>query len=193
FSLDEDGRFVNWLLSIARFTALRHRRRLATRRESPLLNWLDLHAIDGPAIDPEQVAIDRIEVGRMLARLSPPLREAVVLQYAADVPGDEIARRWGTSSVAIWKLTERTRRFLRRAYPERIPRSTSRSLPVAFCACGCGEELPARRSRRRRFASESCRHRHYRITTSTPKRRDLTASTVGGARVRADATIRRAA
>src|ERR1051326_7197985 len=39
FSLDEDGRFVNWLLSIARYTAFHFRRYQATHPTCELPEW----------------------------------------------------------------------------------------------------------------------------------------------------------
>jgi len=113
FSLDESGRFVNWLVGIARHHALHYRRHRATHPEFELPEWGDTSPIDDRVLDPEQVVVDRIEVASLLARLTPPQREAIVLQYAAEVPAEEIARRRGTSFVALRKLTCRARRTLR--------------------------------------------------------------------------------
>lgn len=161
FSLDESGRFANWLIGIARFGACHYRRRRATHPELELLDWSEVHPLEDHVIDAEQVVVDRIEVQAMLARLSAAHRRAIVLQYAADRPVDEVALGMGVSQRAVWKLTERARSSLREQFdPTRKPnpgRVTS-DMPAALCACGCGRALPSDRRHNKRFATDACRH-----------------------------------
>ncbi|HXM55419.1 MAG TPA: sigma-70 family RNA polymerase sigma factor, partial [Candidatus Dormibacteraeota bacterium] len=113
FSLDRDGLFVNWLIGIARSKALQYHHYWRTHPEVPLRESDLRRLLNDRVIDAEKVVIDRLEVEALLAQITPPQRQAVVLQYAANLPVAEVARRQGTSKVAVWKLTQQARRSLR--------------------------------------------------------------------------------
>jgi RNA polymerase sigma factor (sigma-70 family) len=155
FSLDESGRFVNWLIGIARFRALHHRTHRATHPELELLEWSDLRLADDRVIDAEQAVVDRLEVAALLARLSTDQRRALVLQHAFGLASAEVAGRMGMTRRSLWKLTERARNVLR----EERRASETEPDPATLCACGCGAELPVERHHSRRYATDACRAR----------------------------------
>jgi RNA polymerase sigma factor (sigma-70 family) len=177
FQLERPGAFGNWLVGIAR---------------NKLLVWRDRGCRDIPVaapglpagaetVSPEEVALDRLEVGDTLSRLTLRMRRALVLQHVAGMPLAEVALALGTTKRSILALTGRARAELRGEVrlcacgcgaalrPERWGRdryisaacrrrAALASAPV-LCACGCEAELPAVRAHNRLYATITCRRR----------------------------------
>jgi RNA polymerase sigma factor (sigma-70 family) len=182
FSLDESGRFVNWLIGIARFKALHHRTHRATHPELELLEWSDIRLADDRVIDAEQAVVNRLQVTALLARLSADQRRALVLQHAFGLTSAEVARRMGMTRRSLWKLTERARNILRE---ERRASETEPGL-ATLCACGCGAELPVERHHSRRYATAACR---TRVDADLRRRRHESAAVGSAAEERVLAVI----
>jgi RNA polymerase sigma-70 factor (ECF subfamily) len=103
--------FLNWFLTIARFEALKHRRKQA---RSPLLlsdKVLDLIADEGleeaPALERERRALETC-----LEKLDAPQRELLAASYRPGVKFYEIAAQTGKSAQAIYKTIQRLRAAL---------------------------------------------------------------------------------
>ncbi len=82
----DDENLTGWLFRVA----LRRARRRVRRAASELLHALGIGSTDEIAL-----ALDRVEVGRLLAMLSTRQRAMVIAQYYLDLDQTEIARLFG--------------------------------------------------------------------------------------------------
>jgi RNA polymerase sigma-70 factor, ECF subfamily len=99
-----------WLFQIARHDLYDYRRRQARRLVQPLEDLLEEAAAAGGAVDPEELALDRVEGARVLAALrllSPDQREVLLLRMAADLTAPEVARILNKSTEAVKALQRR--------------------------------------------------------------------------------------
>jgi RNA polymerase sigma factor (sigma-70 family) len=99
-----------WLFQIARHDLYDYRRRQARRLVQPLDDLLEEAAVAGGAVDPEELALDRVEGARVLAALrllSPDQREVLLLRMAADLTAPEVARILNKSTEAVKALQRR--------------------------------------------------------------------------------------
>jgi RNA polymerase sigma-70 factor, ECF subfamily len=99
-----------WLFQIARHDLYDHRRRQARARMEPLEDNLDEAAVLAGAEDPEELAIARLEGGRVLAALgdlSPDQREVLLLRMAAGLTAPEVADILGKTTGAVKALQHR--------------------------------------------------------------------------------------
>jgi RNA polymerase sigma factor (sigma-70 family) len=99
-----------WLFQIARHDLYDYRRRQARRLVQPLDDLLEEAAVAGGAVDPEELALDRVEGARVLAALrllSPDQREVLLLRVAADLTAPEVARILNKSTEAVKALQRR--------------------------------------------------------------------------------------
>ena len=122
---EEGTNFLGWLLTIARFEALKYRRRVA---RSPLVFsedvWELLASEDGATAEPATIRREALEV--CLGKL-PPVQRQLILQ--AHVPGarlNEIAAQAGRSEQAFYKTMQR----LRAALLECITRTIAKGEPA---------------------------------------------------------------
>jgi RNA polymerase sigma-70 factor, ECF subfamily len=98
-----------WLFGIARHDLADHRRRQARHLVQPLDELLEEAALAG-AMDPEELALDRVEGERVLAalrQLTGDQREVLVLRLVADLPAPEVARILHKSTEAVKALQHR--------------------------------------------------------------------------------------
>jgi RNA polymerase sigma-70 factor, ECF subfamily len=123
-----------WLFQIARHDLYDHRRKLQRSRIEPLDENLSEAALADGAVDPEEVAIERLEGSRVLAalrELSPDQREVLLLRMAVDLTAPEVARILNKSTEAVKALQRRGLASLARVLgvsnttspPEAQPRS----------------------------------------------------------------------
>jgi RNA polymerase sigma-70 factor (ECF subfamily) len=113
-----------WLFQIARHDLYDHRRRQARARIEPLEDNLDEAAVLAGAEDPEELAIARLEGGRVLAALgdlSPDQREVLLLRMAAGLTAPEVADILGKTTGAVKALQHRGLASLARVLGLRSP------------------------------------------------------------------------
>ena len=113
-----------WLFQIARHDLYDHRRRQARARMEPLEDNLDEAAVLAGAEDPEELAIARLEGGRVLAALgdlSPDQREVLLLRMAAGLTAPEVADILGKTTGAVKALQHRGLASLARVLGLRSP------------------------------------------------------------------------
>jgi RNA polymerase sigma-70 factor, ECF subfamily len=116
-----------WLFQIARHDLYDHRRKQARSRiESLDENLTEAAASDG-AVDPEELAIDRLEGSRVmgaLRELSPDQREVLLLRMAAGMTAPEVATVLGKTTGAVKALQHRGLNSLARVLGLRSPDET---------------------------------------------------------------------
>jgi RNA polymerase sigma-70 factor, ECF subfamily len=113
-----------WLFQIARHDLYDHRRRQARARIEPLEDNLNEAAVLAGAEDPEELAIARLEGGRVLAALgdlSPDQREVLLLRMAAGLTAPEVADILGKTTGAVKALQHRGLASLARVLGLRSP------------------------------------------------------------------------
>jgi RNA polymerase sigma-70 factor, ECF subfamily len=113
-----------WLFQIARHDLYDHRRRQARARIEPLEDNLDEAAALAGAEDPEELAIARLEGGRVLAALgdlSPDQREVLLLRMAGGLTAPEVADILGKTTGAVKALQHRGLASLARRLGLRSP------------------------------------------------------------------------
>jgi len=119
-----------WLFRIARHDLYDHRRRLARARIEPLEDHLPKAARVAGADDPEELAIERLEGGRVLAamrQLSDDQREVLLLRMAAGLTAPEVAETLGKTTGAVKALQHRGLASLARVLDGlRSPRETQK-------------------------------------------------------------------
>lgn len=111
-----------WLFRIARHDLYDHRRKAARARLDRLDDVLDEAATAAGAADPEELAIDRLEGGRVLAALrslSPDQREVLLLRLAAGLTAPEVAAATHRTTGAVKALQHRGLASLARALAQR--------------------------------------------------------------------------
>jgi RNA polymerase sigma-70 factor (ECF subfamily) len=107
-----DTNFGGWLLTIARFEALKHRRNLA---RSPLIfsdDVWELISQETTGIDREPPNARREALERCLAKLPAAQRELVLKAHAPGARLNEIAQQSGGSEQAFYKTIQRLRAAL---------------------------------------------------------------------------------
>jgi RNA polymerase sigma-70 factor (ECF subfamily) len=99
-----------WLLRIARHDLYDYRRRAARARTENLDDVLDEAALVEDAPDPQDLAIDRLDAGRVMAaleQLPPDQREVLLLRLAAGLTAPEAAATLGKTTGAVKSLQHR--------------------------------------------------------------------------------------
>jgi RNA polymerase sigma-70 factor, ECF subfamily len=108
-----------WLFSIARHDLSDYRRRQARNPVQPLDDLVkEEAALAGDAMDPEELALERVEGDRVLAalqQLTPDQREVLLLRMAADFTAPEVAGILDKSTEAVKALQHRGLASLARA------------------------------------------------------------------------------
>jgi RNA polymerase sigma-70 factor, ECF subfamily len=109
-SLREPERVRPWLLSVTANEA----RQLLRRRHGPVLE-VDMKAMGDARSDPS-AGIERLDLRRALAHLSPEERALLAMRYVVDLSSDELATAVGTSSstarTRLCRLVDRLRKEL---------------------------------------------------------------------------------
>jgi RNA polymerase sigma-70 factor, ECF subfamily len=98
-----------WLFTIAHHDLSDYRRQ-ARYLVQPLDELLEEAALAGGAVDPAELALDRVEGERVLAalrQLSPDQREVLLLRMAAGLPAPEVAAIVGKTTGAVKALQHR--------------------------------------------------------------------------------------
>jgi RNA polymerase sigma-70 factor (ECF subfamily) len=153
-SYQDRGRpFSAWLHTLIHFKALEHRNWRTSRREYELAvpdsASADLMAQRG--LSPENEAILRLELRRLLNSLTARRRLALVLRDWAGWSYDEIARALNLSHRAADALVTQARKAAREAA------LSERALADrTTCECGCGRPVADSANGSRRFASQDC-------------------------------------
>jgi RNA polymerase sigma factor (sigma-70 family) len=110
-SLRDPGRVRPWLLAVT----ANETRQLVRRRQSPIVE-IDLEAPGDPRGDPSH-GIERLDLRRALAHLSPDDRALLAMRYVLDLGSDELGAAVGTSPSAartrVSRAVNRLRRELR--------------------------------------------------------------------------------
>jgi RNA polymerase sigma-70 factor (ECF subfamily) len=99
-----------WLFRIARHDLYDYRRRQARNLVQPLDDLLEEAGLAGGAMDPEELALDRVEGDRLLAalrQLTSDQREVLLLRLVADLTAPEVARILNKSTDAVKALQHR--------------------------------------------------------------------------------------
>ncbi|HTE70173.1 MAG TPA: sigma-70 family RNA polymerase sigma factor [Actinomycetes bacterium] len=99
-----------WLFRIAHHDLSDYRRRQVRNLVQPLDDLLEEAALAGGAMDPEQLALDRVEGDRVLAalrQLTPDQREVLLLRLAANLTAPEVAGILNKSTDAVKALQHR--------------------------------------------------------------------------------------
>jgi RNA polymerase sigma-70 factor, ECF subfamily len=99
-----------WLFRIAHHDLSDYRRRQARRLVQPLDDLLEEAALAGGAVDPEELALDRVEGDRVLAalrQLTRDQREVLLLRMVADLTAPEVAGILHKSTEAVKALQHR--------------------------------------------------------------------------------------
>lgn len=108
---EEGTSFGGWLLTIARFEALKYRRRMA---RSPLVFvdevW-DLLAEEASGEEVQQIRRQHLEV--CLGKLEPAKREVLLNVHSPGVVMREVAQQSGKSEQAFYKVIQRLRAVVR--------------------------------------------------------------------------------
>ena len=99
-----------WLFRIARHDLSDYPRRQARRLVQPVDDLLEEAALAGGAVDPEELALDRVEGDRVLAalrQLTPDQREVLLLRLVADLTAPQVAGILNKSTDAVKALQHR--------------------------------------------------------------------------------------
>jgi RNA polymerase sigma-70 factor, ECF subfamily len=99
-----------WLFRIAHHDLSDYRRRQARYLVQPLDELLEEAVLAGGAVDPAELALDRVEGERVLAalrQLSPDQREVLLLRMAAGLTTPEVATIVGKTTGAVKALQHR--------------------------------------------------------------------------------------
>jgi RNA polymerase sigma-70 factor, ECF subfamily len=113
-----------WLFQIARHDLYDFRRKQARSRLEPLEEKLDEAALAAGALDPEELAIERLEGTRVMAalrELSFDQREVLLLRMAAGLTAPEVADLLGKTTGAVKALQHRGLASLARVLGLRSP------------------------------------------------------------------------
>ncbi len=153
-SYQDRGRpFIAWLHTLTRFRAMEHRDWRRSRREDQLAapdsRSGDLMA--ARCLSPENEAILRLELRRLLSSLPTRRRLALVLRDWAGWSYDEIARALKMSHRATDALVNNARKAAREAAA-----SQQRLADRSTCECGCGQSVADSANGSRRFATREC-------------------------------------
>jgi RNA polymerase sigma-70 factor (ECF subfamily) len=113
-----------WLFQIARHDLYDHRRKQARARIEPLEDNLNEAALADGGVDPEELAIERLEGTRVLAalrQLSSDQREVLLLRMAGGLTAPEVAAVLGKTTGAVKALQHRGLASLARVLGLRSP------------------------------------------------------------------------
>ena len=116
-----------WLFQIARHDLYDYRRRQARSRNEPLDDNLPEAAAAAGAVDPEELAIERLEGTRVMAalgKLSPDQREVLLLRMAGGLTAPEVAEILGKTTGAVKALQHRGLASMARVLGLRSPHYT---------------------------------------------------------------------
>jgi RNA polymerase sigma-70 factor, ECF subfamily len=116
-----------WLFQIARHDLYDYRRRQARSRIEPLEDNLYEAALADGGVDPEELAIERLEGTRVLAalrKLSPDQREVLLLRMAGGLTAPEVAAILGKTTGAVKALQHRGLASLARVLGLRSPQES---------------------------------------------------------------------
>jgi RNA polymerase sigma-70 factor, ECF subfamily len=119
-----------WLFGIARHDLSDYRRRQAGRLVQPLEDLLEEAALAGGVMDPEELALDRVEGDRVLAalrQLTCDQREVLLLRLVVDLTAPEVAGILHKSTEAVKALQHRGLASLARLLG--VPNDTSSPEP----------------------------------------------------------------
>ncbi|GAP07154.1 MAG TPA: RNA polymerase subunit sigma-24 [Anaerolinea thermolimosa] len=114
---DQQRPFATWLLSIAAHYCIDQQRK--RRFPTLALDLLPEETIPDATPNPEKVFLElehQGQIQRLLARLSPPDRAAIILRYWYQFSEEEIARSLSLSISAVKSRLFRARRELAQAY-----------------------------------------------------------------------------
>jgi RNA polymerase sigma-70 factor, ECF subfamily len=120
-----------WLFRIAHHDLSDYRRRQARHPVQPLDGLLEEAARAGGVVDPEELALDRVEGDRVLAalrQLSPDQREVLLLRTASGLTAPEVAAIMGKTTGAVKALRHRGLASLARVLGVTSDASTSEAL-----------------------------------------------------------------
>jgi RNA polymerase sigma-70 factor, ECF subfamily len=110
-SLRDPARVRPWLLSVTANEA----RQIVRRRRGPVVQ-IDVEAPGDPRADPS-AGIERLDLRRALAHLSPDDRALIAMHYVIDLSSDELGAAVGTSAstarTRLCRVVDRLRRELR--------------------------------------------------------------------------------
>ena len=118
---EEDRRFEAWIIGMARFVLLRHRRDMARKRvilRPDLIERLETLA----TADAESVDDRRQALAACVSALGEPARALLKIRYEARTPLAEAAQQLGRSHGAIRTALARLRDSLRRCIEDRLNR-----------------------------------------------------------------------
>lgn len=113
-----------WLFQIARHDLYDHRRKQSRSRIEPLDDNLTEAAASDATVDPEELAIERLEGSRVmgaLRELSPDQREVLLLRMAGGMTAPEVAAVLGKTTGAVKALQHRGLASLARVLGLRSP------------------------------------------------------------------------
>jgi RNA polymerase sigma-70 factor, ECF subfamily len=113
-----------WLFQIARHDLYDYRRKQARSRIEPLEDNLNEAALADGGVDPEELAIERLEGTRVLValrELSADQREVLLLRMAAGLTAPEVAAILGKTTGAVKALQHRGLASLARVLGLRSP------------------------------------------------------------------------
>jgi RNA polymerase sigma-70 factor, ECF subfamily len=116
-----------WLFQIARHDLYDHRRKQARSRIEPLEDNLNEAALADGGVDPEELAIERLEGTRVLAalrELSSDQREVLLLRMAGGLTAPEVATIVGKTTGAVKALQHRGLASLARVLGLRSPQES---------------------------------------------------------------------
>jgi RNA polymerase sigma-70 factor, ECF subfamily len=116
-----------WLFQIARHDLYDYRRKQARSRIEPLEDNLNEAALADGGVDPEELAIERLEGARVLAalrELSSDQREVLLLRMAGGLTAPEVAASLGKTTGAVKALQHRGLASLARVLGLRSPRES---------------------------------------------------------------------
>jgi RNA polymerase sigma-70 factor, ECF subfamily len=116
-----------WLFQIARHDLYDHRRKQARSRIESLDENLTEATRSDATVDPEELAIDRLEGSRVLGamrELSPDQREVLLLRMAGGMTAPEVAAVLGKTTGAVKALQHRGLASLARVLGLRSPDET---------------------------------------------------------------------
>jgi RNA polymerase sigma-70 factor (ECF subfamily) len=119
-----------WLFRIAHHDLSDYRRRQARNLVQPLDDLLEEAALAGGVMDPEELALDRVEGDRVLAalrQLTPDQREVLLLRLVANLTAPEVAGILNKSTDAVKALQHRGLASLARLLE--VPNDTSSAEP----------------------------------------------------------------
>jgi RNA polymerase sigma-70 factor, ECF subfamily len=103
--------FTRWACVVARFEALKYRRKKARDRHNFGDDLFDLIAEEALE-ENDRLKTERLALNRCLAKLAPKQREITLSAYSGDNTIREVAENFGHSATALYKALNRIRQSL---------------------------------------------------------------------------------